>query len=168
MAARWLYPGNAIFYNTSQNSVLAVLQSIKVRRRNTGPHKEHNMPPIRLYRLNPDVVDADQEALMAVQKLHDYAPFNPAHKVDALVAMKQRIEQARQNEIHARKALVALRDEIIAAEWELHDAMLCVKAHVVAQYGLDSDAIQAVGLKKRSKRRRSSRGKNPSEAQPAS
>jgi hypothetical protein len=123
--------------------------------------------PTRPYRLNPDTINADQEALTAVQKLDDYAPVNPAHKTEVLVAIKQRIEQARQNETLARRTLAAARDEIIAAEWELHDSMLGVKAQVIAQYGPDSDAVAAMGLKKKSKRRRNSRGKNSSEAQSA-
>ena len=59
-----------------------------------------------------------------------------------------------QNEILAQHALAAARDATVAAEWALHDAMLGVKAQVLAQYGPDSDAIQSLGLKKKSKRRR--------------
>ena len=46
-----------------------------------------------------------------------------------------------QNEILAQHALAAARDATVAAEWALHDAMLGVKAQVLAQYGPDSDAI---------------------------
>ncbi len=141
---------------------------MKMRRRNTAPLKEAICPRVRLYRLNSDVIDADQEALTVVQKLNDYAPVNPAHEIEALVAIQHRIEQARQNEIHTRRAQAAARDELMVAEWTLHEAMLGVKAQVLAQYGPNSDAVAAVGLKKRSKRRRSSRGKNQSEAQPTS
>ncbi len=126
------------------------------------------MPPTRLYRLNSDVINADQEALTVVQKLNDYAPVNPAHEVEALVAIQHRIEQARQNEIHTRRAQAAARDELMAAEWALHEAMLGVKAQVLAQYGPNSNAIASMGLKKKSKRRRNSRGKNQSESLTAS
>jgi hypothetical protein len=126
------------------------------------------MAPNRPYRLNSDTAKADQEAVTAVQQLNDYAPFNPAYKVEVLVALKQRIQQARDNETNARSALAAARDEIVASEWALHDAVVGARTQVIAQYGPDSDAIAAMGLKKKSKRRRSSRGKSPSESQPAS
>jgi hypothetical protein len=92
--------------------------------------------------------------MTALQGLPDYAPMNPAYSTAAVTALGAALEQARQHEIHAQNTLVAARDAIRAAEWALHNAMLGVKAQVIAQYGDDSDAIQALGLKKKSKRGR--------------
>ena len=36
-----------------------------------------------------------------------------------------------------------------AAEWEFHDTMLAVKEQVIAQFGKNSDQVQALGLKKK-------------------
>ncbi len=62
--------------------------------------------------------------------------------------------QARQGEIRAAQALERARNAAVAAEWGLHNTLLMAKNEVRVQYGDDSDAIQAVGLKKRSERRR--------------
>lgn len=47
----------------------------------------------------------------------------------------------------------AARDHAVAAEWEFHNAVLGMKDQVRAQYGSDSDQVQALGLKKKSKYR---------------
>ena len=108
----------------------------------------------RSYRIRPETIKADRDALNALQDLHDYAPLNPAYSVAALTALNQTLEQALQNEHRIEKALKAAQDAVKAAGWTLHDAMLGAKIQVAAQYGDDSDAIQSLGLKKKSKRRR--------------
>src|SRR5436853_7451660 len=106
------------------------------------------MPSDRGYRIKPQYIEADRSALTALQALPDYAPFNPAHSVTALTHLLQTLDQARQNEILTQNAHAAARDAAMAAEWALHEAMIGVKAHVIAQYGADSDAVQALGPKK--------------------
>jgi hypothetical protein len=54
----------------------------------------------------------------------------------------------------AVQALATARDLAAAAEWALHDGMLGAKAQVIAQYGPDSNAVQLLGLKRKSERRR--------------
>jgi hypothetical protein len=112
------------------------------------------LPNDRNYRIKAESLDTDRMALTALQRLSDYTPVNPNYQVAALAALNQALEQAKQNELYAQNALVAARDATAAAEWALHDAMLGAKAQVIAQYGPDSDAIQSLGLKKKSKRRR--------------
>jgi hypothetical protein len=48
-------------------------------------------------------------------------------------------------------------DIACAAEWALHNAVLGARTQVRAQYGHDSNELQAVGHKKRSDRKRPSR-----------
>lgn len=48
------------------------------------------------------------------------------------------------------------RDTATTAERAFHNAMLVVKKQVSAQYGEDSDEVQAVGLKKKSEYKRPS------------
>jgi len=45
------------------------------------------------------------------------------------------------------------RDNAAAAEWEFHNAMLGVKDQIIAQFGKDSNQVQAIGLKKKSERK---------------
>ncbi len=53
----------------------------------------------------------------------------------------------------------AAADAARLAEWEFHNAVLAMKEVVRGQYGSDSDQAQAVGLKKKSDRKRPSRKK---------
>ena len=56
--------------------------------------------------------------------------------------------------MRAAQAQAIARDLAIAAEWALHDGMLGAKAQVIAQYGPDAHAVQLLGLKRKSERRR--------------
>jgi hypothetical protein len=58
---------------------------------------------------------------------------------------------------HDAKAMEIASDARIAAGWELHNAMLSVKAAVIGQYGSNSDAVQSLGLKKKADYRRPAR-----------
>jgi len=104
-------------------------------------------------RVRPTQLQADQDALTAVQSLGDYKPSNPAFGMDKLSAALSAMQSAEQAEVNAGNTLAAARDGAVAAEWEFHNAMLGVKDQVVAQYGDDSDAVQSLGLRKKSERK---------------
>lgn len=105
-------------------------------------------------RLRPEDLEADRSAVIAVQSLGDYRPLNAAYSAEALVELGAARDQAQQAEIRAQQALAAARDAAAAAEWALHNAVLGARTQVLAQYGDDSDELQAMGRKKRSDRRR--------------
>ena len=48
----------------------------------------------------------------------------------------------------------AAYDSAVAAEWAFHNAMLGVKEQVRAQFGADSNEVQALGLVKKSEKSR--------------
>ena len=104
-------------------------------------------------RLRPIQLQADQDALTAIQNLGDYQPANPAYKAEKLGTALSSMQSAQQAEVNAANALAAARDSAVAAEWSFHNAMLGVKEQVVAQYGNDSDAVQSLGLTKKSERK---------------
>jgi hypothetical protein len=108
-------------------------------------------------RLAPLTIEADRATVLALQDMHDYQPRNPAYNFEALTALEVALTQAEQAERRARIALDAARDQAIAAAHALHDATLGAKAEVIAQYGADSPAVQAIGLKRKSERRRPTR-----------
>ena len=108
-------------------------------------------------RLNPDIIALDRTALLSLLDMHDYAPLNQAYSHEALRALDAALEQAEQEELRARNALAAARDASLAAAHALHEAILGAKAQVIAQYGSDSASVQAVGLKKKSERKRPAR-----------
>ena len=105
-------------------------------------------------------IAADRASLLALKRLNDYTPVNRALGTEVLNELEAQLRQAEEAEILARKALDAARDARIAAGWELHNAMLGVKATVLGQYGANSDAVQSLGLKKKSDYRRPTRHRN--------
>ncbi|NJM07203.1 hypothetical protein HC891_14965 [Candidatus Gracilibacteria bacterium] len=115
------------------------------------------MPFFPTRRLRLTIVDGDRAALAALMDLPNYRPHNPAHAREAVAVLGDALEQARQDETRAARTLAAARDATQAAEWALHDAMLGVKVEVAAQYGNNSNELQALGLKKKSDRKRPSR-----------
>jgi hypothetical protein len=112
------------------------------------------MPRKQNYRMRPETVKADHAALNALRDLEDYAPLNPAYSVAELTKLDEALTQALKNEERVQNALKAAHDAVAAAQWALHEGLLGAKIQVAAQYGDDSDAIQSLGLKKKSKRRR--------------
>lgn len=108
-------------------------------------------------RIRPDVLQADREALIAVQSMTGYTPSNIAYTLPILGDALNNMEAARNAEINAQNALNAARDAAITAEWTFHNALLGAKDQVIAQFGPDSDEVQAMGLKKKSDRKRPAR-----------
>jgi hypothetical protein len=106
---------------------------------------------------SPEDMKADRAALIAIRELQDYAPVNPAHSPEALTALEQALIQAEQEELRLQNALATARSTAATAAWALRNNILGAKAAVIAQYGADSNAVQTLGLKKKSDRRRPSR-----------
>ncbi|HEX5689417.1 MAG TPA: hypothetical protein VFX76_05415 [Roseiflexaceae bacterium] len=107
-------------------------------------------------RLPADDIQANRNALIGIQSLDDYAPSTAAYSVARLIDLGRVMEEARQAEVRAIQALAMARDAAAEAEWALHDGILGAKAQVIAQYGPDSQAVQLVGLKRKSERKRPS------------
>jgi hypothetical protein len=84
-------------------------------------------------------------------------------RADASTAKLQEVYQAmlisQQTETEKLALYRAASDAARLAEWEFHNAVLAMKEVVRGQYGSDSDEAQAVGLKKKSDRKRPSRKK---------
>lgn len=112
------------------------------------------MPNHSNRRLSAETLAADRIVVTALQNIPKYAPSNAAYTRDVLDAKSKLLETARVAEFHAQNALAAARDAAVAAEWEFHQVVLGVKDQVVAQFGVDSNEVQALGLKKKSERKR--------------
>ncbi len=105
-------------------------------------------------RLPADDIQTNRHALIGVQSLPNYAPMNSAYSAGTLGELGRAMEAAQQAEVRAVQALATARDLAAAAEWALHDGLLGAKAQVIAQFGPDSSAVQLLGLKRKSERRR--------------
>jgi len=110
-------------------------------------------------RLSLEVLRADHMTLVALHALADYHPHNPAHTAEAIAGLDETLEQAHEIEIRTGNTHESARNGAIAAEWAVHNALLGAKAQVIAQYGTDSDAVQSLGLKRKSERKRPTRRK---------
>ena len=106
------------------------------------------------HRVPSTVLDADRTALHALQNLQDYAAINPDHSKAFLDQLAADLAQAEQEEAQARQAFEQARARAIAAGHRFHDTMLGAKAQVIAQYGSNSTAVRAIGLTRKSERRR--------------
>lgn len=115
------------------------------------------MPTNKTRMLPAAVIEADRAALVALRTLTDYAPNNPNTTIAHLNLLEKNLREAEDKDLLARNTQEAAGAALIFAEWELHDAMLSAKAVVLGQYGPDSDAIQSLGLKKKSEYRRPTR-----------
>jgi hypothetical protein len=117
-------------------------------------------------RLPPGKIEADESGFAALQTIPDYTPINSTYTVSAVKAAHGELQSLRSAEAQAQAQAAAARDNAVAQEWEFHNLMLGVKEQVIAQFGKDSDEVQALGLKRKSdykspKRRSSTNGGTP-------
>ncbi|MFL6227997.1 MAG: hypothetical protein ACJ741_04365 [Pyrinomonadaceae bacterium] len=101
-------------------------------------------------RLTPSALDADKNAFAALKTVSGYTPANSTYTLTAISAAQAAVATKQQAEVQAAAALATARDEAVAAEWAFHNLMLGAKDQVIAQFGRDSNEVQAVGRKKAS------------------
>jgi len=117
-------------------------------------------------KLSPTEIAEDRAALKGILGLPDYQSVNPACTVEALLQLDETLkaaetETARLRDLReqANKALLAAEDIETEKGLELHGALRIAKAQVFAQYGPDSRAIESIGWKRSSNRKRPTRKK---------
>lgn len=101
-------------------------------------------------RIPPNASQADEESFAALKAIDDYKPANASYSLAAITTAWQSLEAKQHAETQAAAALAAARDEATSAEWDFHNLILGAKEQVIAQYGKDSNEVQAIGLKKKS------------------
>ncbi|MBC8032043.1 MAG: hypothetical protein H7Z16_18310 [Pyrinomonadaceae bacterium] len=101
-------------------------------------------------RLKPAQIQLDIESYDALLATADYAPANPAYSKENATASRTGMGTSQAEETQADALAAAKRDTAVAKEWEFHNLILGVKNQIVAQFGLDSNEAQAIGLKKKS------------------
>ena len=108
-------------------------------------------------RVRPDTLQADQAAYNALQTIANYKSVNARYSQESIANDFETMQAKRQAEANAQLALAAARDDAAAAEWQFHNSMLGVKDQVIALFGDDSNEAQALGLVKKSERKRPAR-----------
>jgi hypothetical protein len=111
-------------------------------------------------RIPPTTLQADLESFAALQAIDNYAPANAAYAVAAIAAAKQNMEAKQTAETQAAAAYDAARDTATDGEWDFHNLITGAKTQVEAQFGPNSDQIQALGRKKKSEYARPSTRKS--------
>jgi hypothetical protein len=106
-------------------------------------------------RLKPSIIQEDKDVLAAIVTLSPtYAPSDAQYSAANLNTSKTAMNTAEDVEVQKEADAAAARDAANAAEWAFHNKILGAKAQVMAQYGADSDQVQAIGLKKKSERKK--------------
>ena len=109
-------------------------------------------------RLAPATIQEDKDVVAAMQTLTPtYAPANTAYSIANLMTSQGAMTTAQGVEVQKVGEAEAARDAANTKEWAYHNLVLEAKKQVIAQYGSDSDQVQAIGLKKKSEYKKPSK-----------
>ncbi len=110
-------------------------------------------------RLSPQVIDQDVDSLNGLKTIPSYKTNRSEATAETLQQTYQTMLVQQQNETEKLALYRAASDAARLAEWGFHNSVLAMKEVVRGQFGSDSDEAQAVGLKKKSDRKRPTRQK---------
>ena len=112
-------------------------------------------------RIDGKLLQEDKDSLAGLKTIADYAPVKTEFATEAIQALSDAMTAAQTAETQVIAALRTARDYATAAEWAFHNSILGAKRQVSAQFGDDSNEIQALGLKKKSERKPPTRKSKP-------
>lgn len=118
--------------------------------------------PDKTRRLTPLMINQDVDAHNGLKAILNYKTTRTEATPEALQQTYQAMLVQQQTETEKLALYRAAADAARLAEWEFHNAVLAMKEVVKGQFGSDSDEAQAVGLKKKSDRKRPVRQKTGS------
>jgi hypothetical protein len=107
-------------------------------------------------RLRPKDVDDDTGSFSALKGLVGYIPVNAKYSVVNIQTLYDNMVKLQTKEMQSEANYKSDRDNAIAAEWAFHNGVLGSKDQVLAQFGNDSNEVQAIGRKKVSEYKRPS------------
>ncbi|MCK6388360.1 MAG: hypothetical protein L6Q65_12275 [Zoogloea sp.] len=112
----------------------------------------------------PAMVLADDiKAFQALPTIEGYAPHDPELKLDAVTATFDELSADQAAFVRAQVAMDAARDKLAHTEQRAHQKMLGVKKSVCSQYGDDSNEYAALGMKKKSEKKKGGGKAKPAE-----
>jgi hypothetical protein len=112
-------------------------------------------------RLSPAQIQADIDSYDALMDMEDYKAANPAYSRENATTSRTGMGRSQQKSTQSTAAAAADRDNMIGDEWGFHNIILGIKDQVVAQFGINSNEAQAIGLKKKSEYKARSKKKTP-------
>ena len=105
-------------------------------------------------RVPAQVVADDTKAFHALATIEGYSPHDPDLKRDVVAATFDELFADQAAFVRAQVALDNARDKLATTEQRAHQKMLGVKNSVCSQYGDDSNEYAALGMKKKSERKK--------------
>ncbi|MBS1508227.1 MAG: hypothetical protein JSS79_16430 [Bacteroidetes bacterium] len=93
-------------------------------------------------------LNSDKETFDALKAIGNYSPQKSELSVARIQALHDNMVALRTKATQAEAQYNSALDNATEAEWAFHNAILNSKDQVVAQFGKDSNEVQAVGLKK--------------------
>jgi hypothetical protein len=109
-------------------------------------------------RVRPVLLAEAFNVYTALLQMGGYAPADPTCVVEEVAALADLLDEAGTKHKHATDAATVTRNALVAAEWAFHNRIMAVKNQIRAQYGVNSDQMQMIGLKRTSARKRPARG----------
>jgi len=94
---------------------------------------------------------------MALKNVAGYAPANEDFSVPTLDTKHATLTGAQTASAQADATAATKRDDMVDAQWDFHNTVLGAKSSVVAQFGPNSNEVQAVQLKKKTEYKRRAR-----------
>jgi hypothetical protein len=110
-------------------------------------------------RLTLNLINQDIDSLNGLKAIPQYSTTRTQATLETLQQTYQAMLTQQQAETEKLALYRAAIDAARLAEWEFHNAVLAMKEVVRGQYGSDSNEAQAIGLKKKSDRKRPVRQK---------
>jgi hypothetical protein len=110
-------------------------------------------------RLSPQTLNQDIDSLNGLNTIANYTTSRQEATSEALQQAYQDMLAEQQAETEKLALYRAAADSARLAEWKFHNAVLAMKEVVRGQFGADSNEAQAVGMKKKSDRKRPTRQK---------
>lgn len=101
-------------------------------------------------RVTAQEADADIDAYLALKAIPGYTPHNPAHSVEAATAAYNELRAAEEDVLLAENALAAARDAVMDGRRALRNVIIGAKNEVRVIYGVSSNELASLGIKKKS------------------
>lgn len=101
-------------------------------------------------RIKPSDLLDDEEIYHSLKGITNYAPANADYSMTAIDTSYTDWKTAQQQEAQAAADYEMKRDNTVAKSWAFHNKILGSKDQIKAQFGPNSDQVQAMKLKKKS------------------
>lgn len=98
--------------------------------------------------IKPSIIAADRDSVAAAQSLTDYKPANNDYSTQSLLEAQAEMDAKTTAAAQAEAAFKTARDEAVASTHRFHNKVVGMRDSVGAQFGKDSNQVQAVGRKK--------------------